>query len=61
MINEQGGVGLLLDRAGDALPVLRSEQECPQDQQIKRALQEGDAGVLVLLGRHATGVSLLLG
>ncbi len=43
MIDQQRILGLLHDRAGDALTVLRAEHQRAQDQQIQRALQQRDA------------------
>jgi hypothetical protein len=54
VIDKKRIFGLLLDRAGDALPVLRSKQERAQDQQVESTLQEGHLGSFFLSGRHAT-------
>jgi hypothetical protein len=37
-----------------ALPVTRAEHEGFENEQIERALQEGDAIVGIVLGRHPT-------
>src|SRR5579863_2317342 len=52
MLNEQLSPGCLLDGARDALSVLRSEDERPQDQQVESALQQLEA--IGVLGRHLT-------
>jgi hypothetical protein len=54
VINKKRVFGLLLDGAGNALSVLRPKEEGSQDEQIERALQEGDSGLFVLSGRHTT-------
>jgi hypothetical protein len=57
MIDKQRVVRLLLDGARNPLSMLPAKHEGPQDQEIECPLQQGDAGVGVLLGRHTTGVS----
>ncbi len=49
MIDQQRVLGLLHDRAGNALAVLRAEHQRAQDQQIERALQQRDAFLLGLV------------
>ena len=46
MVHDQDVVGLALDGAGDALAVLRPEDQGPEDEQVERALQVG--GVLAV-------------
>jgi len=60
VVDEQRPVGLLLDCTGDALAVLVTEGEDPQNEQIQRALQEGDSFTIVL-GSHPTRVCVHLG
>ena len=48
MIDQQDVVRLLLDCPCNAQPVLRSEDERPEDQQIQRALEQGDAFIVRL-------------
>ena len=48
MIDEEDLFGLVLNGASDPLTVLRAEDEGPEDEEIERALQEGDS---VALGR----------
>ena len=43
MIDEQGVFGLLLNRAGDALHMIRSENQLAENQQIQCSLQQRDA------------------
>ncbi len=50
MFHQQNILGLLLDGARDALPVLRAGSQRAENQQIQGALQQGDSG------RHMTPV-----
>jgi hypothetical protein len=62
MIDQQHIVGRLLDRAGDALAVLRPEHERAQDQDVERALQQRQlfrAGLAS--GFHLTQACALVG
>jgi hypothetical protein len=56
MLDEQPVLGGLLNGAPDTLPVLRAEDQRPQDQQVERSLQEFQS-FSFLLGRHITQVS----
>jgi hypothetical protein len=56
MIDQQRILRLLLNRARDALSVLRAEDERAEDEEIERALQDRDALLFRLSGRHTTGV-----
>jgi hypothetical protein len=60
MFHEKFFVGGLLNGAGDALAVLRAEDEGAEDEQIESALQEVEA-VFVFLGRHLTPKMRLFG
>jgi hypothetical protein len=53
VIDEQRSVGLLLNRAGDALPVLVTEGQDAQNEEIERSLEKRDAFTIVL-GSHST-------
>jgi hypothetical protein len=53
VLDEQFVFRGLLDGAGDALAVLGSEDEGPQDQQVERALEQLEA-VAAFSGRHMT-------
>ena len=62
VLDEQHTVGLRLDGAGDALAVLRAEDQRAQDEQIERALQMGGVcRVGALSDRHSTQVFARLG
>ena len=50
MVDEERVAGLLLDGARNSLAVLGAEQQRAEDQQVERALEEGDAVVLVSSG-----------
>ena len=54
MINEKDLFRLTLYGARYALPVTRAEHEGFENEQVERALQEGDAIVGIVLGRHPT-------
>jgi hypothetical protein len=54
MINEKDFFCLTLYGARYVLPVTRAEPEGFQNEQVERALQEGDAIVGIVLGRHPT-------
>jgi len=60
VIYQQNAVGGLLNRAGNALPVLLPEDEGPQNEEIKSALKKGEALVGFCLGRMSTRDSLPL-
>jgi hypothetical protein len=51
VVYEEYVFALLLDRSGDALSVLRAEDECAENEQVEGALEKLDAWVL---GRHPT-------
>jgi hypothetical protein len=50
VIHEQNLVRSLLNGAGDALPMLLAEDERSEDEEIERALEEGDTIGRVGLG-----------
>ena len=54
MINEKDLFRLTLYGARYALPVTRAEHEGFENEQVERSLQEGDAIVGIVLGRHPT-------
>ena len=55
MIHDEDVVGLALDRPRDGLPVLRPEDQRPEDQQVERALQVGGIfAVGAFPDRHST-------
>jgi hypothetical protein len=54
VIDKQHIFRLLLDRPRDPLPVLCSEEECAQDEEVERPLQEGNAFIAGLSGGHST-------
>jgi len=56
MLDQQLFVRRFLDGARDPLAVMRSKDQCAQDQQVQRALQQLEL-FLILLGRHITRVS----
>src|SRR5256886_15904174 len=59
VIDDEDVVGLLLDDPGDPLPVLRAEDERPEDEQVERALQmRAVLAVHSFSNRHSTQVSL---
>ena len=41
MIHDEDIVGLLLNRSSDPLSMLLAEDQCPEDEQVQRALQMG--------------------
>ena len=53
MVDEQLLLRLLLDRASDALAMLRTEEQRPEDEEIERALEQGDGLVVTFPNRHA--------
>src|SRR5262245_10290210 len=61
VIDEDRVFGLVLDRAGDALTVLRAEDQRPENQQIEGALEQGNAVAFVSSGRHSTRAWIDLG
>src|SRR5205823_14992556 len=54
MINEKDLFRLTLYGTRYALPVTRAEHEGFENEQVERALPEGDAIVGIVLGRHPT-------
>jgi len=54
MINEKDLFRLTLYGARYALPVTRAEHEGFENEQVERALQEGNAIVGIVFGRHPT-------
>src|SRR5262249_22667873 len=59
VIDDEDVVGLALDEAGDALAVLRAQDERPQDEQVERPLQMGRVlAIGPLSDRHSTRVSV---
>jgi hypothetical protein len=54
MINEKDLFRLTLYGARYALPVTRAQHEGLENEQVERSLQEGDAIVGIVLGRHPT-------
>ena len=54
MINKKDLFRLTLYGARYALPVTRAEHEGFENEQVERALQEGNAIVGIVLGRHPT-------
>ena len=54
MVDEEDFFRLALDKAGNALAVDRAEGEDFEDEQVERALEEGDTLVVVFLGSHST-------
>jgi len=57
VIDDEDVVGLLLDDAGDPLPVLRAEDQRPEDEEVEGALQVGAVfAVRSLSDRHSTQV-----
>jgi hypothetical protein len=54
MINEKDLFRLTLYGTRYALPVTRAEPEGFENEQVERALQEGDAVGGIVLGRHST-------
>ena len=61
MINEKDLFRLTLYGARYALPVTRAEHEGFENEQVEGALQEGDAIVGIVLGRHPTQACITLG
>ncbi len=61
MVDKESFFRLALDRARDALPVAWSKDKRLQNQQVKRALQQGDAVVVRSLGLPFYPSILLLG
>jgi hypothetical protein len=62
VIDDQDILRLLLDTAGDTLSMPRSEQQCPEDEQVQRALKVGRVfPISALTYRHSTQVSAWLG
>ena len=53
MLDQQFFVGALQNRAGNSLPMLRSQNQGTQDEEIQGTLQQFQA-VARLLGRHLT-------
>src|SRR6185312_5340546 len=53
-VSEKDLFRLTLYGARYALPVTRAEQEGFENEQVERALQEGDAIIGIVLGRHPT-------
>ena len=61
MIDKKHFFRLALNDARNALPVARSQHQRLQNQQVERALQQGNAVVVILSGSHSTQVSQPLG
>jgi hypothetical protein len=57
VIDEECFLGLSLNAAGNALAVARAKEQGLQNQQVQGALQQGDAIVFFLMGRHTARVS----
>ena len=56
MVDKKYFFRLALNQSRDALPMTRSHNQGFQDQQIERALQQGNAVVVARLGCHPTQV-----
>jgi hypothetical protein len=61
VIDKEYVFGLTLDHSRHALPMAGSQDKRFQNQQVQRALQEGNAIFVTLLGSHSTQVSACLG
>ena len=59
VIDDQNVFGLLLDSSGNTLSMLGSKQQCPEDEQIQRALKVSRVFAIgALTYRHSTRVSV---
>src|SRR6185369_12026002 len=56
VVHQQHVFGGLLDRGGNAVPVLRPEDERPQDEEIERALEQLNA---IRVGHRAETLPVL--
>ncbi len=61
MVDKKHLFRLALNQPRHTLPMARSQHKRLQNQQVQRALQQGNAIVVILLGSHSTQVSAPLG
>jgi hypothetical protein len=61
MVDQKHLFGLTLNQPRHPLPMARAEGERLENQQVERALQQGNAIVVNRLGGHSTQVSAGLG
>ena len=55
MIHQKDILGIQLNGVGNALPVLRTEDQDAEDEEVERPLQQGDA-VLFFSIEHSVGL-----
>src|SRR5882757_255852 len=61
MVDKKYLFRLALNQPRHTLPMARSQHKRLQDQQVQRALQQGDSIVVILLGSHPTQILLSFG